>query len=78
MNVSLRPFDTHIGDMGVMYFEARDPRTGVVVEYHVSFSCMSPLLLLAAAVYQSDGEGGGGLGMVGEDDADVKIIVHGC
>lgn len=39
---------------------------------------MNPLLLLVAAVYQSDGEGGGGLGMVGEDDADVKIIVHGC
>lgn len=40
---------------------------------------MNPLLLLAAAaVYQSGGEGGGGLEMVGEDDADVKIIVHGC
>lgn len=39
---------------------------------------MNPLLLLAAAVYQSDGEGGEGLGMVGEDDADVEIIVHGC
>lgn len=40
---------------------------------------MNPLLVLAAAaVYQSDGEGGGGLGMVGEHDADVKIIVHGC
>lgn len=37
VNVTLQPFDTHIGDMGVMYFEARDPRTGVVVEYHVSF-----------------------------------------
>lgn len=45
--------------MGVMYFEARDPRTGVVVEYHVSF-LYEPLLLLAAAVYQSGGEGGGG------------------
>lgn len=77
MNVTLQPFDTHIGDMGVMYFEARDPRTGVVVEYHVSF-LYEPLLLLAAAVYQSDGEGGEGLGMVGEDDADVEIIVHGC
>lgn len=63
MNVTLQPFDTHIGDMGVMYFEARDPRTGVVVEYHVSFSCMNPLLLLAAAaVYQSDGEGEGDWG----------------
>lgn len=62
MNVTLQPFETHIGDMGVMYFEARDPRTGVVVEYHVSF-LYEPLLVLAvAAVYQSGGEGGGGLG----------------
>lgn len=56
MNVTLQLFDTHIGDMGVMYFEARDPRTGVVMEYHVSF-LYEPLLLLAAAVYQSDGDG---------------------
>lgn len=35
-------------------------------------------MLAAAAVYQSGGEGGGGLGRVGEDDADVEIIVHGC
>lgn len=79
MNVTLQPFDTHIGDMGVMYFEARDPRTGVVVEYHVSFLYEPPavacLLLLCIRVM---GREEGDLGMVGEDDADVKIIVHGC
>lgn len=78
MNVTLQPFDTHIGDMGVMYFEARDPRTGVVVEYHVSFSCMNPCCCLLLLCIRVMGRGEGDLGMVGEDDADVKIIVHGC
>lgn len=34
VNVTI-PFQTEVGEMGVMYFEARDPKTGSV-EHHVS------------------------------------------
>jgi hypothetical protein len=34
VNVTI-PFQTEVGEMGVMYFEARDPKTGNV-EHHVS------------------------------------------
>lgn len=36
VNVTI-PFQTKVDEMGVMYFEARDPRTGNV-EHHVSCS----------------------------------------
>ena len=32
MNVTI-PFQTEVGEMGVMYFEARDPVTGDVEHY---------------------------------------------
>ncbi len=36
VNITLQ-FQTSVGEMGVMYFEAKDPRTGNW-EYQVSFS----------------------------------------
>ena len=36
VNVTI-PFETKLDEMGVMYFEAKDPKTGNV-EHYVSFS----------------------------------------
>ena len=54
VNVTL-PFPTEVNEMGVMYYEARDPSTGDV-QYHVSFAHCLPadMELRLTHVYAND------------------------
>ena len=45
VNVTI-PFQTEVGEMGVMYFEATDPSTGTV-EHYVSYSALETVELVA-------------------------------